>query len=452
LRKTSLLLLCLSLVTVLPLAAAEPFAILSITPAAGGTGGGTRVTIKTNGIPNCPILPPAPGISFGGIQATNVEIPSGDTIIVTAPPHAPGPVDVQLVFCGAEPATATNGFTYRSEDAPFAVLGISPTSGSVEGGTDVTVRVDHIPFCFDPVPGPGLSFNGIEATNVVEDYDHNTVTGTTPPHAVGVVDVEVRTCGGPSVTLPGAFQYVVTADPPDTDYETILFPVLYNGPGAQGSEWTTRITVTNDSLSDVDTRSPLFPSIEGCTPLLTGSDLAPFQTTFVCVQTFSHPAGLLFYPRKRFAEDLKFGSRIGDISRATQNAGTEVPVVRERDFRRRIGLLDVPVTALYRTALRVYDPDRNADARVSLRITKANDPLQVIVQTVLTLSAAPEPGDFPLRPGFVMIPDLLATYPALASETLVQIELQTLEPNRRIWAMASAANNNTQLVTIVSPQ
>ncbi len=255
-----------------------------------------------------------------------------------------------------------------------------------------------------------------------------------------------------------AFPLGAQQPPNPPDYEKILLPVVFQGPGAHGSVWTTRIFAHNAGKEPVPAANPIFegdpkcPAICGCaaTPVI-----EPGRTNSVCVAGFSDPMGLIYYPLRSVADNVRFSARIFDASRSAVNGGTEIPVVRERDFRTdSIVLVDVPAAPLFRLALRVYDPDQHDGGLVRMRIT-AVDAQTPIVESTITLSypirtLLPDP--FPNRPAFAYIGDLLTAHPELSRIASVRIELTPVTDGMRIWGFVTITNNDTQQVTTVSPQ
>lgn len=443
---------------------AQEFQVLVVSPASGPSTGGTVVTIRMNQLPDCPILPIGPSVSFGGV-AVLAEMAPNNSIIATAPAHAPGQVDLVISACGMEDLTVPKGFSYFRQagvgsEEPFFVLSVTPASGPVTGGTEVTVQVDDIPFCFDPVPDAALIFDGIEVNNVREDHVNNTITGITPPHAAGSVNVVVRTCGGPAVELESGFTYNTDANPQPA-YEKVLFPVFFFGPGAHGSQWATSISVYNAGESTVTTLNPLFfgnpicPAGCGCGA---EAEVGPGETGDVCGQ-FGDPAGLIFYAPTNAALDLHYHAVAFDTSRATENAGTEMPVVREREFRRdEIVLPSLPLDEKFRLGLRVYNPDQHDGAQVKMQVLAADSntvygertfTLDYPIQTLL-------PDPFPNRPAYVNIGNLHTIVREIlgsaATVSRFHIKLTPVTPGIRFWAFATITNNETQLITTVSPQ
>ena len=212
---------------------AQSLEITGLSPSTGSAAGGTTVTIQVNAFPFCSILEPPPTVTFGDTRAPSAAKGPNNSIIVTIPAHAPGIVDVKVDMCGAQPAVAHGAFAFVASGT-FRVLSMTPSSGSTLGGTEVVFQLDTIPFCFDPVPGPGIWFDGVSAKSLTVDDSTNRMTAVTPQHAAGVVDVLVQTCGGPQVLLPDSFIYDPNLDP-SPSYEKVLFPVVFAGAGALGS-------------------------------------------------------------------------------------------------------------------------------------------------------------------------------------------------------------------------
>ena len=86
------------------------------------------------------------------------------------------------------------------EGTPPTVTRVTPSSGSVLGGTRVTLRGSDFE---DPA---GVWFGAVPATNVVV-IDANTLAATSPAGSIGPVSLRVETSGG-SADLPDAFTYV----------------------------------------------------------------------------------------------------------------------------------------------------------------------------------------------------------------------------------------------------
>jgi hypothetical protein len=89
--------------------------------------------------------------------------------------------------------------------APPVVAGLSPTAGSITGGTQVTIAGSNLAGAI------GVSFGGIAAAIT---YDSSTgMIVTSPPEQAGTVDVAVTTSGGTSA-LSTADRYTYSPNPP----------------------------------------------------------------------------------------------------------------------------------------------------------------------------------------------------------------------------------------------
>ena len=161
----------------------------SMKPANGPTAGGTTVTILGKFFDSEAV------VTFGGMRVTPVTFLNPNTLTVTAPAHDRGAVDVVVTNPDEESGALSGGYTYG-----LAVTSVLPKSGPTTGGTAVTVR--GVEF----VPGAGITFGGIPATNVTF-LASTTLTGDTPAHPEGAVDVMVTTPDGRSATLSDGYTY-----------------------------------------------------------------------------------------------------------------------------------------------------------------------------------------------------------------------------------------------------
>lgn len=179
-----------------------PPIVLSISPSAGPLSGGTVVTIAgafftAYGAATVNFVPPGGSLSAGN-AATSVSC-SYSSCTATSPPGS-GTVDVRVTIAGqiSTPILADQ-FTYFA--AP-SVMGLSPNTGSIAGGTSVTISGTN----FSTGPGQtSVHFGGTPASKV-SCSSATTCTATSPApitaSASSVVDVTVTTPGGTSATSP----------------------------------------------------------------------------------------------------------------------------------------------------------------------------------------------------------------------------------------------------------
>ena len=263
-----------------------------------------------------------------------------------------------------------------------------------------------------------------------------------PPHAPGAVDVIVD-LGTTTVTAKAALIYYDPTSSDSATFEPILFPVSFQGPGALGSQWVTENFISWTTFF----RDPL----PCCASVIAGNSPQLLNN--------ANPWGIVLYAIRGTADSLHLASRIRDTSRQAETAGTEVPVVRERDFRSRLSFINVPVNSRYRVMLRLWaigdDPFGNnpqfvASAPVTLPaplLPPAPVPFQAI-------SMARIPGTA-MWFGSIDVTSLLTRTPA--NPNTLQVYPTAYRSDAvplafpRIWGMLSITNNDTQQVTIVSP-
>ncbi|GIT79810.1 hypothetical protein LLS1_14790 [Leifsonia sp. LS1] len=221
-----------------------PPAIGTIAPDHGPETGGTAVTITGSGFTG------ATGVTFDGTAGTAFTVVDANTITVTTPAHAPGPVDVVVTGGGGD--SAPGAFTF---DQLPAIASVTPDSGPETGGTAVTITGTGF------TGATGVTFGGTAGTafTVVND---TTITATTPPGTPGTVDVVVQHPNGDS--QPGDFTYLevpaITSLTPTSGPETGGTAVTITGTGFTGATGVTfggtpgvGFSVVNDTTITVAT-------------------------------------------------------------------------------------------------------------------------------------------------------------------------------------------------------
>ncbi len=181
--------------------------VTGVAPSSGPLGGGTSVTITGTGFGG------ASAVKFGAANATKYTVNSATQITATAPAGAAGTVDVRVTTVGGTSAiSAGDHYTYIA--API-VTGLTPNSGSIAGGTSVTIT--------------GSGFGGASAVRfgtsaaVSFTVDSATqITATAPAGPAGTVDVTVTTVGGTSATgANDQFTYTAAKPAATTDAPTV---------------------------------------------------------------------------------------------------------------------------------------------------------------------------------------------------------------------------------------
>ena len=180
-----------------PPAQGNALTVAGVTPNVGLASGGTVVTVTGSGF--------AAGASvlFGLQPGTNVIVTSSSQLTVTTPANsvATGPVNVTVVNPGGVSGALSAAFTYGASASGALTIGsVSPTSGSLNGGTTVTIN------------GTGLTsvtsvqFGGTAGTGLTVGSG-TMLTVVAPPHAVGPVLVTIVAGSGSSTSLPNGYVY-----------------------------------------------------------------------------------------------------------------------------------------------------------------------------------------------------------------------------------------------------
>ena len=202
-------------------------AVTALSPGSGIPSGGTLVIVEGSGFTG------ATTVNFGSTPGTGLELLNDSSLSVVSPAGT-GTVDVTVVTQGpdgTQHTSATAGgdkFAYAANVAP-QLSGVFPSSGSVAGGTLVTLTGSALSgatqVLFGTTPATGLS--------VVSDTQVVVVSPRVP--APGSVQVTVTSANGTSPGLEFVYQVLVTAVDPES------------GPSSGG----TRVTFTGEGLSEV---------------------------------------------------------------------------------------------------------------------------------------------------------------------------------------------------------
>lgn len=232
------------------------------------------------------------------------------------------------------------------------------------------------------------------------------------------------------------------------DDEKVIIPLYAKDsgvPGAYGSRFVTELYARNDSPNFV--RVDTWGRCELASCRLVPLEAMTTRQLFPAEEYTVYPVSVFLYLRRPGNESISFNLRVQDLSRQSLTWGTELPVVREKDvFRTRVSLLNVPVAERFRQALRIYDYDFDS-SQVRIRMyAQATDAL--LVDDTVTLRALVSKE----TPALVFINDLVQRYPSLVSTDRVRIAIDPVTPNMRFWAFVSVTNNETQHITLITPQ
>jgi hypothetical protein len=360
--------------------------------------------------------------------------PLGSEVMIPAPDLPPGRYEVTMTRAGDTRTVASAAFTVLPAiDPPFTV---HPFAVPMTQFAPAEIRIDD-PRSVLGCPNCAIHVGGVP---VIPRYRDGAIYVTAPRYGPGYADIRVTNAGG-EVVHRGAIYYYDPAVAPDTAlFERILFPVLFNTPGANGSEWISEAAMRNLRSWAIETMNDIVPGQcidDACFARIAAHDRVTFTGG-------GYPNGVALLTPREDAEDVAFSLRIRDISRVAEGLGTALPIVREKDMFRNADLtmLDVPVDARYRVKLRVYAFDESSTTATLVTHDPATN---VRTRTPLTLTrTCNNPRSCAAAPA-VAVADL----PAGASGARVNLYVEM--PDRALaWAFATVTNNSTQQVTIVT--
>jgi hypothetical protein len=330
---------------------------------------------------------------------------------------------------------------------------LTPDRGPASGGTEVTITGSNfLPAVQCIVPCPATVTFGDVTVPVKSESDARLVV-VTPSHSGGTVDVTVNVAGRDSRTVQKAFTF---DEGIEAGYEQVLLPVYLDGtvPGANGTQWKTDLWIRNNGTEAATLAPWPCPPNQVCPPVipltatlnagLSLHNLPPF------FQTPDANTSRLLWVRE--PNDVSFSLRFADVSRSSLNGGTDMPVIREKELLRRPAqLFNVPLNAQFRVLLRVFDVAYSSSKfRVTVYAQTEGEtaPLHSAEVTATTVQT----GEFKSEAAYAQfdVTDLLRmerTWPEA-----VRIQIDPLTAGSRYWGFASVTNNETQLVTLVTPQ
>jgi hypothetical protein len=325
------------------------------------------------------------------------------------------------------------------------VTAVAPTSASASGGTTVHVSgsgLTGLPLlCPAPVCSNYVQFGDVLVFSQPNSSDSDLIV-IAPPHAPGVVDLIVHIAGYPSILLPGAFRY----DNADSGWVRVLLPVLAQQlPGANGSLWSTEVFFSARQPVDI---------VAVCPGLL----ISPCPSSFHVDPSGDVPMPAAFiphYPGSGFihilaaaASDVAINLRVRDTSRSATDLGTEVPAVRDRDFRHHVSLVGVPTDSRFRLTLRIYSLG-GLDSQATLRLVSEKTNATVVGAIVPLVSFDPT-NTMPVAAASAQIA-LDTVYPLIVTGDPIRVDVDSEPTAQPIWAFVSITNNDTQHVTLVTP-
>lgn len=425
----------------------------------------TSVPAQTvRSVPNAPVAGQPFEITISGFWPTStlpvvsdVFLADADTIVITLSVDGGGDAVTSPYIARANiPALATGSYSAiirLAERAgvvrPFANtfhftvggtsprMTIAPATGGISGGTAVRITCP-----FAGCTGAQVLFGTKEAESVTVQGD--AVIAVTPSGSAGPVDVTLRVEGQERVHHSG-FTYLSP-----NEYDSVLLPsfTAREIAGAFGSRWVVEHGVYNGNEVALEPGIDFFHT--STASAIPARQVSPIPTE----EPFVRSPNWMIHVRRPLSDNLRYALRVRDLSRSQETWGTELPVVRERDFTTRVQLFDVPLQERFRQTLRIYalPEGRLCCNELAVRFYAVDGGALLHTANVTLRDAEAGAGsrELPLQPETAEL-DFLGGIAQLAGHSRVRVEIDANNV-RKIWAYVSVTNNETQQVTIVSPQ
>lgn len=239
-----------------------------------------------------------------------------------------------------------------------------------------------------------------------------------------------------------------TPPPPVEEWSRILIPLIgADVPGTNNALWRTEVTglITNDTPIEV---RPM--ACDLCPPFMLPVR-QPFDAYQHGVGFLPNGIGQFLYVRTADEAKLHLNSRVYDVSRTAQTAGSEIPIARGNDFTSApVSLLGIPVAPHYRHTLRVYDLDgQTGQVLIRLYADGETSPRSTVVSNLSVPEGARITADgLPTHPGVIQLE--LGQLTPLAGISTLRVDIEPVTPGLRLWSFVSVTNNETHHVTTFS--
>ncbi|MDQ3279963.1 MAG: hypothetical protein M3Q69_00955 [Acidobacteriota bacterium] len=246
---------------------------------------------------------------------------------------------------------------------------------------------------------------------------------TRSPRAVSFVQLT-------AFAMAFAISTVAAAQAPPTA-ERILVPIsVGRQPGAYGSLWSTELWHRNNSDQPVNV-----------SPLAISDAVYPTHRTVFLPIGVGHP-GLLLFMHPGGSDAVQFDLRLFNDNDPQSSWGTKIPVVREREFVHEVSLINVPTSADYRTALRIYGLPEGSVSGDPIHVDIYGIDERLLASTVLPFEGVPR---------YAAVLSLADAFPEIRRVPRVNVRITSPRPGDKIWAFVSVTANATQYVTLVTP-
>jgi len=171
--------------------------VTGVEPGTGPFSGGTSATVRGSGFDDSVV------IHVGGVavQPGQIKRDGKNRITIVVPAGQVGPADIEVTR-GDTTVVLPEGFIYNA-------LAVSPTQGSISGGSLVELKLGGVTFAEDVV----VEFGGEPCTELRINSPQS-ATCKTPAHGTGLVDVIARSPSGRGDPLlaRNAYEFIETFD------------------------------------------------------------------------------------------------------------------------------------------------------------------------------------------------------------------------------------------------
>ncbi len=195
--------------------------VSSISPSNGPATGGTSLSIQGSN------LYVGISVTVGGLNCTNVNIISSNSLTCVSPANGFGAKSIVLTNIDAQTVSIANAFSYNSGMPPSVFFSI-PSSGLSVGGTSISISGSGF------LNGATVSIGGLSCRNI-SVVSASLITCQTPAGNYGAKSIIVINPDAQSATLANGFSYIAGLAPvilsvsPSTGSATGSTPLSISG-------------------------------------------------------------------------------------------------------------------------------------------------------------------------------------------------------------------------------
>jgi hypothetical protein len=405
------------------------------TPAAPDTTDKFRARIS---VPGC-LADGAPVVTSAG-SAIDIQLTAGPCPVFSGFPPFTGPTVYEPLFAARPAGDYRLTFRLKEANGTETILAerrlvihdavpdveVRPWVSPVSGGAELHVR-GHDPLCLGgncPTTGV-VTIDGQPFT--ARYTPDELIIDAAPPHAEGAVDVTISYNGKELRSNALLYYYDPQHRPEPSVFEPVLLPVLDSRPGVFGTRWETTAVMTDGPNYYIPSSAPAsVHETDGFRPL----------------PNAGFPNGMVVYIPRRVSAQTHLSLRLREVSRNPDAYGTELPVVRDKDFLGpAITLYDVPIGLAVRSKLRIYslDPPEGDHGNVVLTITRAGTN-RIADESIVFRWTRP--------PCSYLDPSMLP--PGVPASGRFDLNLWTNDA--KAWAFVTVVDNATQSVSVATPR